>query len=235
MSSTTLSSAVRSLAQATFSKSKANTPAESTSVDKDTEVDSISDSVPSLSSSFPSFDSFKDRRAYEHDRQRRKRSEEFVKKREARSLETMIFRGLKGDAASMREKSIRKEKRIEAKQRGAGAADDEGDVIQGVRSTGTWKEPSTANQSEVKLADLITPGSIRKSRKNKDSDFEVIPAVRSVIVLDELAFMQDTPRPRDLEQDWEHVYHSDGDDYDSSSSTADPNLTYAKVVLHGLD
>jgi len=120
----------------------------------------------------------------------------------------------------------RKERRINS-----GAEDEDvdvHDVLKGVRGAVAKKEPNAALKPEVKLADLIKPGSIRKSRKNKDNDFEVVPAVRSVIVLDELAFMHDTPAPRDLEQEWEHVYHSDGDDSDSSTIISTP--TYAHVV-----
>ncbi|KAF9069317.1 hypothetical protein BDP27DRAFT_1421105 [Rhodocollybia butyracea] len=110
---------------------------------------------------------------------------------------------LKGDAAFMRKKSAKKEKRIEEAQ------------------------------SEMKLADLIKPGSIRESWNYKDSEIEVIPAVRTLFchcpgrTCIYAGHASATRRTSNI------VYHSDGDRYDSS--TADPNLTYAKVVLHGLD
>lgn len=45
--------------------------------------------------------------------------------------------------------------------------------------------------------------------------------------------MHDTPAPRDFEQEWEHVYHSDGDDSDSSAIMSTP--TYANVLVGGLN
>ncbi|KAJ3933496.1 MAG: hypothetical protein NXY57DRAFT_998545, partial [Lentinula lateritia] len=213
------SSAIKSLTQAAFPKGQA-TPALATqvtttldAVDSDREVDPTSDAALSLSSSFPSFASFKDQRAFEHERQCAKRTEEYARTQDAKAP-----------------KGLSKWRPV-----GFGGSEDEANtpnVLERVRSAGTRKESSPVQNSEVKLADLIKPGSVRKARKNKEADFELIPAVRPVIVLDELAFMHDVPAPRDLEQEWQHVYHSDGDDSDASLSISTP--TYANVVLGGL-
>ncbi|KAJ3984912.1 hypothetical protein F5890DRAFT_1474154 [Lentinula detonsa] len=230
-----LSSAVKSLTDVAFSKKKDTTPAlvpltpnKKEFVDKRKEDDLNSDNIPSLSSSFPSFASFKGQRAFEHDRQRAKRTEDYIRTQEVKAFRTL---SKPTPALSERQKkdvSTRKDRPI-----GSSVLDDEADlhsILEGVRNPIATKEPSTVQQNvEVKLVDLIKPGSIRKTRKNKDSEFELIPAVRPVIVLDEVAFMRDTPPPRDLEQEWQHIYHSDSDDSETSVPT--PSPTYANVVI----
>ncbi|KAJ3993643.1 hypothetical protein F5050DRAFT_676864 [Lentinula boryana] len=230
-----LSSAVKSLTEAAFSKSKATTPApvpltpKKDIVDESKEDDLNSDTVQSLSSSFPSFASFKGQRAFEHDRQRAKRTEDYIRTQEVKAFRTL---SKPTPALSERQKkdvSTRKDRPI-----GSSVLDDDEtdlhSILEGVRNPIATKEPSAVQQNvEVKLVDLIKPGSIRKTRKNKDAEFELIPAVRPVIVLDELAFMHDTPPPRDLEQEWQHVYHSDSDDSETSVPTHSP--TYANVVI----
>lgn len=54
-----------------------------------------------------------------------------------------------------------------------------------------------------------------------DSDFEVVPSVRSVIVLDD--FSPDVP----ADEPWEYLSDSDSD---SSSSTSTSPPTYAQVL-----
>ncbi|KAJ3826937.1 hypothetical protein F5880DRAFT_1331728 [Lentinula raphanica] len=230
-------------------------------------TDSSDVSPPSLSASFPSLASFKDQRAFEHDRQRVKRLEEYTRAQEAKALKgglsskpttilTSSPEGRKKSSASGggTTNSIRSTRSTRKKTRrlpGSGfdhdTPDDKADeacvdgVVQNVREEfeggrvlpsgrkDSSSESGTGTEyTEVKLVDLIKPtSSIRKPRKNKDTDFELIPAVRSVIVLDELAFMHDAPLPRDLEQEWQHVYHSEsGDDSDASVST----LSYANVL-----
>jgi len=79
--------------------------------------------------------------------------------------------------------------------------------------------------TEVKLADLVTFRS-SKSRKGSgwEGDFEVVPHVRSVIVLDDVAV-------RDLEVDepWEHV---DGEDTDNGDASSSGNVTPTKVLSY---
>ncbi|KAF5383979.1 hypothetical protein D9757_006932 [Collybiopsis confluens] len=229
------------------------------------DIDPTSDAALSLSSSFPSFASFdsKDQRAYEHDRQRSKRSEEYLRLREAKAFKrgsTMLSKIIGPDSLSS-PSSLLRGKRIpgtaESVSEAAAAAATWDDDWEGVRSPSrilsTPKSPAetigvatttTIHRipiPEVKLADLITPGSIRKSRRgiHKDPEFEVIPPIRSVIVLDEFAFMHDTPPPRDLEQEWEHVHHSDDDSEESycpSSLSRKIHVppSYANVVSGGL-
>ncbi|KAJ4467316.1 hypothetical protein C8R41DRAFT_984829 [Lentinula lateritia] len=230
------SSAIKSLTQAAFPK-RQPTPALATqvtttldAVDSDREVDPTSDAALSLSSSFPSFASFKDQRAFEHERQCAKRTEEYARTQDAKASKGLSKWRPALPVHQRRTTSARKGRPV-----GFGGSEDEANtpnVLERVRSAGTRKESSPVQNSEVKLADLIKPGSVRKARKNKEADFELIPAVRPVIVLDELAFMHDVPAPRDLEQEWQHVYHSDGDDSDASLSISTP--TYANVVLGGL-
>ncbi|KAJ3710646.1 hypothetical protein C8R42DRAFT_648560 [Lentinula raphanica] len=238
-------------------------------VDTDTRSDPTTNSdvsPPSLSASFPSLASFKDQRAFEHDRQRVKRLEEYTRAQEAKALKgglgskpttilTSSPEGRKKSSASGTTNSIRSTRSTRKKTRrlpGSGfdhdTPDDKADeacvdgvqnvreefeggrVLPSGRKDSSSESGTGTEYTEVKLVDLIKPtSSIRKPRKNKDTDFELIPAVRSVIVLDELAFMHDTPMPlpRDLEQEWQHVYHSEsGDDSDASVSTR----SYANVL-----
>jgi len=73
-------------------------------------------------------------------------------------------------------------------------------------------------KKEVDIISFARPG---KPRKSKAGDFEVIPKVRSVVVLDDRM-------NADLEIDdpWEHI---DADDSDSGSSQ---KTSYAEVVTH---
>jgi len=69
---------------------------------------------------------------------------------------------------------------------------------------------------QVQLADLIVTKKPR--RQGKDGDFEVIPPVRSVIVLDDPV----TP-DMDFDEPWEHIYGVDDD-----MPSYEPS--YAKIV-----
>lgn len=170
----TISSTVKSLAEAAFSKSKAVAPPpqaattpESVTVDKDQEVDPTSDAALSLSSSFPSFASFKDQRTFEHDRQRTKHSEDYTRIREAKAAKASPWLSVREKRDASANSLTRRERRI-----GSGAPDEEVDMhdpLEGVRGAVVRKDLTGAAtlKSEVKLADLIKPSSIRKSRKNK--------------------------------------------------------------------
>ncbi|KAJ3766013.1 hypothetical protein FB446DRAFT_419535 [Lentinula raphanica] len=274
-----LSSAVKSLKEASALFKRDNRTADATTtsdnnvvVDTDKKANTTGDSSdvspPSLSASFPSLASFKDQRAFEHDRQRVKRLEEYTRAQEAKALKgglsskpttilTSSPEGRKKSSASSTTNSIRSTRSTRKKSRRLPGSDhdtpdDKADEAcadgvvqnQNVREefeggrvlpsgrkdlSSSDTESRTGTGTEVKLVDLIKPtNSIRKPRKNKDTDFELVPPVRSVIVLDELAFMHDAPLPRDLEQEWQHVYHSEsGDDSDASVST----LSYANVLI----
>ncbi|KAF5385018.1 hypothetical protein D9615_001022 [Tricholomella constricta] len=70
-------------------------------------------------------------------------------------------------------------------------------------------------RAEVPLADLLIS---RKPRHGRDSGFEVVPPIRSVIVLD------DTIAPDlDFDEPWEHVSTDDADE-------REPEPSYAKIA-----
>ncbi|EEB88294.1 hypothetical protein MPER_13947, partial [Moniliophthora perniciosa FA553] len=75
--------------------------------------------------------------------------------------------------------------------------------------------------AEAKLSDLIV--STRKPRNIKEPEFEFVPHIRSVIVLDDK-----TPRDVTIDEPWEHVSHSDTNDKDSVTDVKAP--TYASIV-----
>ncbi|KAG7100056.1 hypothetical protein E1B28_001841 [Marasmius oreades] len=69
---------------------------------------------------------------------------------------------------------------------------------------------------EAKLADLVTP--VRKPRKRRETDFEFVPHIRSVIVLDDIVQMKDVSV---VDEPWEHVGE-------------DEKPTYANVVANSV-
>jgi len=74
---------------------------------------------------------------------------------------------------------------------------------------------------EVKLAELVTT---KKPRKGKAGDFEVIPHVRHVIVLDDF-----TGHDLSIEEPWECIEgESDEDSHSDASSSKAPS--YAAVL-----
>lgn len=180
-----ISSTVKSLAEAAFSKSKAiaspsqvasadGTKPASVAVDKDQELDPTSDAALSLSSSFPSFASFKDQRTFEHDRQRTKHSEDYTRIRGAKAAKATSWLSVREKRDAGANSLTRRERRI-----GSGATDEEVDVhdaLEGVRCAIVRKDLTSAAtpKSEVKLSDLIKPSSIRKSRKNKGKSFLIV-------------------------------------------------------------
>ncbi|KAG6886471.1 hypothetical protein C0992_003794, partial [Termitomyces sp. T32_za158] len=82
---------------------------------------------------------------------------------------------------------------------------------EGVRTRGL-------HRTEVALSDLLIA---RKPRRGREQDFEVVPPLRSVIVLDDIT----TPE-FDFDEPWEHVYASDADTNDNYR----PELSYAKIA-----
>ncbi|KAK0209251.1 hypothetical protein DFS33DRAFT_1241720, partial [Desarmillaria ectypa] len=136
----------------------------------------------------------KDQRAYEHNRQRVKKAADVLKMRQKKRSGSPLF---KLDRGTMSEKF----RRLRA---------DDVDPLDGVLVESARRDdiPPSSKSPEVKLSDLL----VRKQDRKKggyqafQSDFEVIPHVRSVIVLDDF-----TP---DLAADepWEHIYgESDSD------------------------
>ncbi|KAI0313216.1 hypothetical protein OF83DRAFT_1175884 [Amylostereum chailletii] len=88
-----------------------------------------------------------------------------------------------------------------------------------------------ATSTEVKLADLIRPA--KSGKKPKDPDFELVPHVRSVIVLDDSSAF--APGEPESDEPWEYLssvalsdYNDDDDDdTDERSRTV---LSYAEIV-----
>jgi len=72
---------------------------------------------------------------------------------------------------------------------------------------------------EVSLADFVVT---RKTRKGIDNDFEVIPHVRSVIILDD-----NQPHDIEIDEPWEHI---NGVDEDHRRSDPVKPSSYAMVV-----
>lgn len=74
----------------------------------------------------------------------------------------------------------------------------------------------------VNLSELVA-SSQRKPRKLNVDDFEVIPSIRSVIALDDVANVHDM----DLEEPWEHIY---ADDREGRVPDGVGKPSYARVV-----
>jgi len=80
---------------------------------------------------------------------------------------------------------------------------------------------------EVKLEDLVvTTQKKAAGRKMRVGDFEVVPHVRAVIVLDDNADVHDM----DVDEAWEHVTLDNDDDEASSSSDGGEPVSYAKIA-----
>lgn len=199
---------------------------------KETENETFSLSSPTS----PTLTSNKFLREYEHDRQRTKKAAELVKARARKEQGWATkLRGSRRGAGtgvfSEKNKKLRDE--------------DVADSLDGIalalgESKGNARSDTSlfVSRSEVKLLDLVTPA-VRKPRKGKgmssvfhigtlvltastlliaEGDFEVIPHVRSVIVLDD-----NTSKDLDMEDTWELI-HSD----EEEGSVKTPS--YADVI-----
>jgi len=166
----------------------------------------------SLSASSPSLSSPKDLRAYEHDRQRVKKAADLVKMRarKGQGWTSKLHDSKKDSGAGL------------PSEKGKRLTDEEVDSLEGVIALGDSRGDlrdevvSSDLRSEVKLADLVTS---RKPRKGQEGDFEVIPHIRSVIVLDDIV-SQDLV----IDEPWEHIYGNDEEDASAKG------LSYAKVL-----
>ncbi|KAK0185203.1 hypothetical protein F5146DRAFT_1071880 [Armillaria mellea] len=142
----------------------------------------VKDATPALSSSFPSLPTIKDQRAYEHNRQRVKKAADVAKMRQKKRSGSPLFKLDRGIASE-------KCRRLRA---------DDVDPLDGVLVESAHRDEAplpSPKKPEVKLLDLL----VRKQDRKKEPDFEVIPHIRSVIVLDDFA--------PDLAADepWEHI------------------------------
>ncbi|KXN85760.1 hypothetical protein AN958_10943 [Leucoagaricus sp. SymC.cos] len=155
----------------------------------------------------------KDVRAYEHERQRLKKAADFVKMRARKAQQG-------ADKAHQRSASVGSAAASEkgGRLREEDDVEDDGELV----LSDSWKEnlggvPVVAEppRYEFRLADLIRSGKPRKPKG--DGDFEVIPHIRSVIVLDD-----NTPDEFDVDEPWEHVLNPD--------SEANKGPSYAEVA-----
>jgi hypothetical protein len=156
-------------------------------------------------------DVLRDVRAYEHDRQRVKKATDLAKMREMKSRNTFERRNRWGPWGD-KPKSVVRTGKISWFW-GKEAAESEPEKIEQLEADSplTLVAPKP---SEVKLTDLVTP---QKPRKTKGGDFEVIPAPRAVIVLDDFSV-----NDMDVDEPWEHV---SGGEYEKRTS-----FSYAQIV-----
>ncbi|THV00601.1 hypothetical protein K435DRAFT_854530 [Dendrothele bispora CBS 962.96] len=171
----------------------------------DTEPQSLSQTF------FPSLASLRDQRAYEHERQRSKKAADLAKAKARKGQWSLLTYDSKRSLSSSPTRNPEKSKRLRPEEMEA------------------LERTPRAMSSEVKLADLISSKSVRKPRvrKGKDSDYEVVPHVRSVIVLDDIM-----ARDVSFDEPWEHVEHSDSDDSssDSVARKEQTKKTYADIL-----
>ncbi|KAG6884035.1 hypothetical protein C0993_001949 [Termitomyces sp. T159_Od127] len=179
--------------------------------------------------------SFKESRAFEHDRQRLKKAAVLLarnaRKSEAKTTQVIVKpqqqsarRGGAGVHVEVNDRDDEDELVLEENEVEWGEARSPSLRLgppedaqrererEGIRTRGL-------HRAEVALSDFLIA---RKPRRGREQDFEVVPPLRSVIVLDDIA----TPE-LDFDEPWEHVYASDAD------NNHRPELSYAKIVaLH---
>ncbi|KAF5346115.1 hypothetical protein D9758_009953 [Tetrapyrgos nigripes] len=201
----------------------------------------------SLSQTFyPSLAALKDQRAYEHERQRSKKAADLAKAKARKGQWSLLTYDSKrvsqilSRSSSTRSWTPEKSKRLRPEE----ATIAEALALDGIPGvTGLVHDNAhvrgggddASAKPEVKLADLISSESVRKprARRGKDSDYELIPHVRSVIVLDDI-----TTRDVSFDEPWEHIDHSDSEDSTSSSEPGahkkkDSPKTYASILSVG--
>jgi len=185
----------------------------------DNRVNTVTDKDTPLSATSPTLPSIKDMRAFEHDRQRVKKAADLVKMRarkEQGRWATLAKGGLYNSSRKITGSlASEKGKRLDAEDVDGldGSLADSGCDVDGVAFS--------PQPSEVKLSDLVAFRS--KPRKGQDGDFEVIPHVRSVIVLDDI-----TTHDLMVDEPWEHIYGSDEEEIAAATPTKGPS--YAHIL-----
>jgi len=92
------------------------------------------------------------------------------------------------------------------------------------------EDGADASKADVKVnLSEIMMLSQKKPRKLNVDDFEVIPHIRPVIALDEVANVHDM----DLDEPWEHIYVNNGEGKASDGVGKFGRLTYARVASTG--
>jgi len=81
---------------------------------------------------------------------------------------------------------------------------------------------------KVNLSEIMMLSQKKPHKPNAD-DFEVIPHIRSVIALDDVANVHDM----DLDEPWEHIYANNGEEKVSDGVSKFGRLTYARVAGTG--
>lgn len=178
----------------------------------------------------------RDMRAYEHERQRTKRAAERAASRARKAAYAGPF-GIQSSAREGRETNRKTRGRAEVEVDedvqavGKGVSAFAGNLIEGlsganpsagiatiarananaIRSVDAKRQANSPAEKdndtrEVTLSDLVVL-SQRKARKTKVDDYELVPAVRTVIVLDDMP-----ADDMELDEPWEHVALSTEDD-----------------------
>lgn len=196
-------------------------------------------------------DKDRDARAYEHERQRLKHAGEWAKRR---ARKTTIGGAAVGRPAGARATHAGRQ----AKSLKGGKVGLEVDDGYTVTPQGRDTVHSTAKMCDELGAGLLTKVSLppsedgrtdafkadsgvkvnlseimvlsqKKPRKLNVDDFEVIPYVRSVIAIDDVANVHDM----DLDEPWEHIYVNNGEGKASDGVREFGRLTYARVASRG--
>ncbi|KAF8167259.1 hypothetical protein B0H34DRAFT_8602 [Crassisporium funariophilum] len=164
----------------------------------------------------------RDMRAYEHDRQRSKQAGEWAKRRARKAAAAVTSPGANAKGA----KSVKGGKAdvdVEVDVYAVnGILNTDKGFLEGFGASPVRRRDHVVVESlsmQVNLADLIDVAH-KKPRKEKD-DFEVIPPLRSVIVLDDMTEVHDM----DVDEPWEHV--------SADEDREDLEPSYATIVVGG--
>ncbi|KAG6901362.1 hypothetical protein C0995_012976 [Termitomyces sp. Mi166 len=178
----------------------------------------------------PPTPSLKESRAYEHDRQRLKKAAVLLARRQAK-MKTKALSLVKPQSRSgagmcvdsrvgVHDCEDEDELGVEENEVEWGEARSLSLRV-GVPEDAQWERERTGGRrAEVALSDLLIA---RKPRRGREQDFELVPPLRSVIVLDDIT----APAELDLDEPWEHVCASDADEkYDPTEF----RVSYANIV-----
>ncbi|KAG6853543.1 hypothetical protein C0991_003401 [Blastosporella zonata] len=169
------------------------------------------------SKSPPPLPSLKESRAREHDRQRLKKATSLLQRQARKAHQVPGQWPVKVQhTGSVRGPGVR----IDDADDEPGVEENEvewGGATSPVRS----KDQVDTTRAEVALSDLLIARKPRHGRA-PDRDFELVPALRSVIVLDDFSVPELDP-----DEPWEHIYASDADD---TLPLRTPELSYAKIA-----
>ncbi|KAG6917373.1 hypothetical protein DXG01_002748 [Tephrocybe rancida] len=170
--------------------------------------------------------SLKESRAREHDRQRLKKAAALLQ-RTARKTQLPVpgacwpTKAHTPHTGSVRGPGVR----VDDNEEEQGVEENEvewGDVTSPLSSR-VADELGAIERPEVALSDLLISSSRKPRHSRVARDFEIVPALRSVIVLDDFSVPELDP-----DEPWEHVYASDASESPAPAPT--PELSYAKIA-----